>query len=75
MARKQSQGSKTVPAIETAEVVRAVRLELPLSLHKQFRIEAAKEDSSMAAIARRLVEEWIINGRREEINLLFSILL
>jgi hypothetical protein len=59
MARKQSQGGKTVPTVETTEDVRAVRLELPLSLHKQFRIEAAKEDSSMAAIARRLVEEWM----------------
>jgi hypothetical protein len=39
--------------------VRAVRLELPIELHKQFRIEAAKEDTSMAAIARRLVEEWM----------------
>jgi hypothetical protein len=59
MARKQPQGSKNMTATETTEDVRAVRLELPLSLHKQFRIEAAKEDSSMAAIARRLVEEWM----------------
>jgi hypothetical protein len=59
MARKQSQGSKNVPAVSTAEAVRAVRLELPVSLHKKFRVEAAKEDSSMAAIARRLVEEWM----------------
>jgi len=59
MARKQAKGAKTVPATETAEQVRAVRLELPLSLHKQFRIECAKEDSTMAAIARRLVEEWM----------------
>jgi hypothetical protein len=59
MARKQSTGSKTVPATATSEQVRAVRLELPIELHKQFRIEAAKEDTSMAAIARRLVEEWM----------------
>jgi hypothetical protein len=59
MARKQTKESKTMPATETAEQVRAVRLELPLDIHKEFRIEAAKEDTSMAAIARRLVEEWI----------------
>jgi hypothetical protein len=60
MARKQAKAeNKAVPPIATAEQVRAVRLELPLELHKQFRIEAAKEDTSMAAIARRLVEEWM----------------
>jgi hypothetical protein len=59
MARKQTTGGKTVPATATPDQVRAVRLELPLDLHKQFRIEAAKEDTSMAAIARRLVEEWM----------------
>ncbi len=59
MAGKQTKGSKTVSATSTAEQCRAVRLELPLDLHKQFRIEAAKEDTSMAAIARRLVEDWM----------------
>jgi hypothetical protein len=59
MARKQITGGKTVPATTILDQVRAVRLELPLDLHKQFRIEAAKEDTSMAAIARRLVEEWM----------------
>ncbi len=59
MARKQTTGGKTVPATTTPDQLRAVRLELPLDLHKQFRIEAAKEDTSMAAIARRLVEEWM----------------
>ncbi len=60
MAKKQ--GGKVVPATATTattEEVRAVRLELPLSMHKLFRVEAAKEDNSMAAIARQLVEEWL----------------
>jgi hypothetical protein len=57
MARKSPKGSKNVPVTEVE--VRAVRLELPLNLHKEFRIEAAKEDASMAAIARKLVEEWM----------------
>jgi hypothetical protein len=59
MARKQTKVEKAMPATASPEKVRAVRLELPLDLHKQFRIEAAKEDTSMAAIARRLVEEWM----------------
>jgi hypothetical protein len=59
MARKQTKGEKAVPTTTSSEQVRAVRLELPIELHKQFRIEAAKEDTSMAAIARRLVEEWM----------------
>jgi hypothetical protein len=59
MARKQTTGGKPMPASATSDEVRAVRLELPIELHKQFRIEAAKEDTSMAAIARRLVEEWM----------------
>jgi hypothetical protein len=59
MARKQAKGKKAVPETATTEQVRAVRLELPLELHKEFRVEAAKEDTSMAAIARRLVEEWM----------------
>lgn len=59
MARKQTKGDKPMPATVSPDQVRAVRLELPLELHKQFRIEAAKEDTSMAAIARRLVEEWM----------------
>jgi hypothetical protein len=64
MARKQAKGDKAVPATETTDQVRAVRLELPIELHKQFRIEAAKEDTSMAAIARRLVEEWMAKRTR-----------
>ena len=39
--------------------LKLVRLELPTDVHKQFRVEAAREGLSMAAMARKLVEEWI----------------
>jgi hypothetical protein len=55
---RRKYGGKNMP-VSAQEDVRAVRLELPLEIHKQFRIEAAKEDTSMASIARRLVEEWV----------------
>jgi hypothetical protein len=56
MARK-GKGAKDVTATETE--AKSIRLELPIDLHKQFRVEAAKEGMSMAAVARRLVEEWM----------------
>ena len=47
-----------MPAVAEETELKLVRLELPPEVHKQFRIEAAKEGLSMAAMARRLVEEW-----------------
>jgi predicted HicB family RNase H-like nuclease len=38
---------------------KSIRLELPPDVHQQFRVEAAKEGMSMAAVARRLVEEYL----------------
>ncbi len=42
-----------------AIVDKLVRLELTPDVHQDFRVEAAKEGISMAAMARRLVEEWV----------------
>jgi hypothetical protein len=39
--------------------LRAVRLELDAAIHKALRIEAAKEDMSMAALVRMLVQEYL----------------
>jgi predicted HicB family RNase H-like nuclease len=39
--------------------LKAVRLELTRETHKQLRIEAAKQDMSMAALVRGLVEEYL----------------
>jgi hypothetical protein len=56
MARKQAKG-ETMPAIEAE--VKSIRLQLPLDVQTKFRVEAAKEGKSMAAVARRLVEEYL----------------
>jgi hypothetical protein len=61
MARKQAKGTKMAATIEARP--QSVRLELPADLHRQFRVEAAKEGQSMAAVARQLVEEWV-KGRK-----------
>jgi hypothetical protein len=44
-------------AVETE--AKSIRLELSPAVHQLFRVEAAKEGTSMAAVARRLVEEYL----------------
>jgi hypothetical protein len=61
MARKAA-GEQ--PVDTTAEVVKAVRLELPPHLHKELRIEAAKRDTHMSALARVAVEEFLARARK-----------
>jgi hypothetical protein len=48
-----------MPATTQERGLRLVRLELPPDVQKQLRIEAAKEGMSMAAMTRRVIEEWI----------------
>jgi hypothetical protein len=55
MAKKQAGGKSKMVTAE--EKLRAVRLELPEEVHTLLRLEAAKQDTSLAALARRLVEE------------------
>ena len=50
MARKQT---KAEPMIAVEVEPKSIRLELPPEIHQQFRVEAAKEGMSMAAVARR----------------------
>jgi hypothetical protein len=45
--------------IASGEKLRPVRLELPEDIHKLLRMEAAKEDVSLAALARRAVEDYL----------------
>jgi hypothetical protein len=60
MAKKTTtQGGKTMPAVTDEAALMLVRLELSKDIHKQFRVEAAKEGVSMAKMARQLVEEWV----------------
>lgn len=58
MARSKTKEAKSMPATMEGEV-KSVRLELSPDTHRDFRIEAAKEGQSMAALAKRLVEEWV----------------
>jgi hypothetical protein len=64
MAKKQAIGKQPVSATTTDEEVRAVRLELPPDLHRELRIEAAKRDTHMSALARQAVEEFLERSRK-----------
>jgi predicted HicB family RNase H-like nuclease len=57
MARKKVKETEAMIAADAE--VKSVRLELSPDVHRDFRIEAAKEGQSMAALAKRLVEEWV----------------
>lgn len=57
MPRKQSKEGKPVNAVGAE--LKAVRLELTPEMHKALRIEAAKADTSMAALVRGLVEDYL----------------
>jgi hypothetical protein len=57
MARKKPGGKTDVVAAK--EELRAVRLELPEEIHALLRVEAAKQDTSLAALARIAVEEYL----------------
>jgi hypothetical protein len=58
MAKKRA-GAKKMGAAATEVELKAVRLELPPDLHKELRIEAAKRDTHMSALARVAVEEFL----------------
>jgi hypothetical protein len=57
MALKTKGAAKMPATVETE--AKSIRLELEPDTHQQFRVEAAKEGMSMAAVARRLVEEYL----------------
>jgi predicted HicB family RNase H-like nuclease len=57
MPRKRSKEGK--PVSVTGVELKAVRLELTPETHKELRIEAAKQDKSMAALVRGLVEDFL----------------
>jgi predicted HicB family RNase H-like nuclease len=57
MPRKQSKEGKPMNA--TGEQLKAVRLELPIETHRQLRMQAAKEEKSMAALVKTLVEDYL----------------
>jgi hypothetical protein len=57
MASKHTKGAKPMKADEPEG--KSIRLELTPEHHQEFRVEAAKEGKSMAAVARRLVEDYL----------------
>jgi hypothetical protein len=57
MPRKRNTEGKMMNA--TGEALKPIRLDLTAEMHKRLRIQAAKEDKSMAALARELVEEGL----------------
>jgi ParG len=50
-------GVRKMPATEVE--VKSIRVELDGADHQRFRVEAAKEGRSMAAVARRLIEDYL----------------
>lgn len=52
---------KPMPATETE--VKAVRLELPTDVHRELRIAAAQQDTSMAALVRDLVMDYLAKNK------------
>jgi hypothetical protein len=58
MASKRS--PKTMPATAEPEVkTKPVRVDLPPAVHKGLRKAAAEDEMSMAALARKVVEEYV----------------
>ena len=64
MARKKIEATK-MPATQTEGELRVVRLALPPEDHKEFRKLAAAEETNMAILARRIVQEYIARRRKE----------
>lgn len=49
----------TVEAVDRVSELQSIRVQLSPEDHQRFRVEAAKEGRSMAAVARRLVEDYL----------------
>jgi hypothetical protein len=58
MARKKMERAP-MPTTETQPDLRAVRLYLPPDDHRKLRRMAADEETNMALLARRIVQEYI----------------
>lgn len=63
MAKKKPPEGQPVRTTAAEEVLKAVRLLLPIPLHRELRIEAAKNDTNMSALARIAVEELLTRRR------------
>jgi hypothetical protein len=61
MGRKKSTEKPTMPTTRAA--LRLVRLEVPPAYHRDLRVIAAKQETTMAVLARRLLQESIDQQR------------
>ena len=61
MASKKTE----TPKMPATEELRVVRLALPPQDHREFRKLAAAEETNMALLARRIVQEYIAQKRKE----------
>ncbi len=59
MAKKPAARKPGVNTVSTEQELKAVRLELPVDVHRELRIEAAKRNTHMSALARVAVEEFL----------------
>ncbi len=57
MGRKKKPEDKPMEAV--ANETKFVRLELPIESHRLLRLEAARQEMSMAELARTVVEEYL----------------
>jgi plasmid stability protein len=57
MPRKRNK--EGIPVNAAGEALKVVRLELPPEMHLKLRVSAAKENKSMSAMARELVEDGL----------------
>ena len=62
MGRKKSTEKPAMPVIKDA--LKLVRLELPPAYHRDLRVVAAKQETTMAVLARRLIQEYIDQQRK-----------
>ena len=62
MGRKKSMVSPDMTT-DTEGSLRPVRLELPEDVHTLLRLEAARQDVSLGALARTAVEEYLLRRK------------
>jgi hypothetical protein len=63
MARKKAEEPE-MPAPATKPLLRLVRLELPGDYHRDLRVIAAKQETTMAILARKLISEYVDQQRK-----------
>jgi hypothetical protein len=63
MARKKTEKSE-MPAVEAKPLLKLVRLELPSDYHRDLRVIAAKQETTMAILARKLIKEYVDQQRK-----------